>query len=150
MKIWNSIVALGFASLATACASSVPAPAPPQSVASNPPAAAAAKPKASAESLEIAFDPAKAVLSDEANAQLDGAARLYRDAQPEVMIVSGHTDKDGNEFTNLILAARRAEAVKRGLVDRGVPADRLQIVAIGEAEPVPTVVASRSAIITWR
>jgi len=52
---------------------------------------------------------------------LDGAARLYRDAKPEAMIIVGHSDKTGEEFANLILSGRRADAVKKALVDRGIP-----------------------------
>lgn len=102
------------------------------------------------ESLTIEFAPGAGTLSRAAHAQLDGAARLYRDARPEVMIVAGHTDKAGPEFPNLLLSARRADAVKRALVDRGVPAERLQLIAYGEAEPTPSLVASRAVVVTWR
>lgn len=144
-------VLLGSAGLLAACASSQ---APSSEAAAQPPAPsptttqAAAKP--ADESLTIAFDTAGTTLSAEAKSQLDGAARLYRDAQPEVMIISGHSDKSGEEFPNLILSARRADAVKKALVDRGIPAERLQIVAVGEAELVPTAPPSRSAVVTWR
>ena len=96
------------------------------------------------------IDAADATLSPRANSQLDGASRLYRDARPEVMIISGHSDKTGREFANLVLSARRADVVKKALVDRGIPAERLQIVAIGQAEPVANVSPSRSAVVTWR
>ena len=102
------------------------------------------------ESLTIEFPPAGAALSPSANAMLDGAARLYRNAQPEVMIVSGHTDKVGTEFSNLVLAAKRANTVKKALVDRGVPADRLQLVAVGWAELTPKDQARRAVVVTWR
>ncbi len=142
---------VGFASLLTACAGSPP-PAPQAAVQAPPPAPvveqAAAKP--ADESLTIDFGVAGTTLSSEANSQLDGAARLYRDAKPEVMIISGHTDRTGEEFANLILSARRAEMVKKALVDRGIPADRLQVVADGEAERVATITPSRSAVVTWR
>jgi OOP family OmpA-OmpF porin len=114
------------------------------------PAAPAAHAGPSVESVSIDFHSGSAALSPEALAQLDGAARLYRDAKPEVMIVTGHTDKTGPEFPNVILSAHRAAAVKQALADRGVPTDRLQIVADGEAEPVPGVAPSRTAVITWR
>lgn len=110
----------------------------------------AASEKPSVESLTIDFVSGSTVLSPTANEQLDGASRLYRDAKPAVMIVSGHSDKTGHEFDNLILSAHRAAIVKKGLVDRGVPAERLQIVAVGEAEPVADVEAKRSAVVTWR
>lgn len=112
--------------------------------------AADATVKQSAESLTIEFASGASRLSQAALVQLDGAARLYRDAQPVVMIVAGHTDKAGSEFPNLLLSARRADSVKRVLVDRGVPAERLQLIAFGEAEPAPPVMASRAVVITWR
>ena len=56
----------------------------------------------------------------------------------------------GAEFGNVILSAKRAEVVKQALADRGIPADRLQIVADGEAEPVVGVLPSRTAVVTWR
>lgn len=104
----------------------------------------------SAESLTIEFASSASKLSPAALVQLDGAARLYRDAQPVVMIVAGHTDKVGSELPNLLLSARRADTVKRALVDRGVPADRLQLIAFGSAEPSPPIVASRAVVVTWR
>lgn len=119
-----------------------------QAAASGPASQAVVKP--ADESLTINFDTADAALSPRANSQLDGAARLYRDARPEVMIISGHSDRTGGEFANLVLSARRADAVKKALIDRGIPAERLQIVAIGQAEPVASVPPSRSAVVTWR
>lgn len=103
-----------------------------------------------AESLTIKFAAGTAALSPDALAQLDGAGRLYRDAHPEVMLVAGHTDKTGQEYANLLLSARRADSVKRALIDRGVPAQRLQLIAYGEAEPAPPVTASRTVVVTWR
>ena len=100
--------------------------------------------------MTIAFPVAGAALSAEASSQLDGAARLYRDAQPEVMIVAGHTDAVGSEYSNLLLSARRANMVKRALVERGVPASRLQIIALGAAQATPDVNPSRAVVVTWR
>ena len=135
--------------LISACAA--PSPPPPQiAVAPPPPAPTSAPAKASAESLTIEFAPGSSTLQPAALSQLDGAARLYRDAGPEVMFVAGHTDKVGPEYPNLLLSARRADSVKRGLVERGVPADRLQLIAYGEAEPAPPVTATRSVVVTWR
>lgn len=142
------------ASLSQACVllltSACAATPPPAAVAAAPPPAAAASAATSAESLTIEFVSGASTLSQAALAQLDGAARLYRDAQPEIMIVAGHTDKVGPEFPNLLLSARRAASVKRALVERGVPAERLQIIAYGEADAAPSVTASRAVVVTWR
>lgn len=101
-------------------------------------------------SLDIAFRSGSVQLSPVALTQLDGAARLYRDAKPEVMIVAGHADPVGQEFSNVLISARRAAAVKQGLIDRGVPAARLQVVADGSAELVPGEKPTPSAVVTWR
>ena len=47
--------------------------------------------------------------------------------------VAGHTDDTGGEAHNLTLSRRRAEAVRRYLVEeKGIDADRLAIEAHGE------------------
>jgi len=156
MKMHAAITLLCAGSLAVSC--SAPQAPPPSATNAQPapasasaaPAKPKASPKASDESVTIAFNNDSAALSSDARGRLDGAARLYRQAGPEVMIVSGHTDKTGDEYKNILLSARRAETVKHALVDRGVPADKLQIVAVGEAEPVPGIPPDRAAVITWR
>ena len=150
MKFVKIMVGLSLASVLAACAATTPAPSTVAAATIQPDPAVTPPPKPSVESLTIDFSEANATLTPEGKAQLDGAARLYRDAKPEVMIISGHTDKSGSEFDNIILSAKRAAAVKKALVDRGVPASQLQIVAIGSAEPVPTIPPSRSAVVTWR
>jgi peptidoglycan-associated lipoprotein len=49
--------------------------------------------------------------------------------------VEGHCDERGSEEYNLALGERRANGVKRYLVDMGVPATRLSTVSFGEAKP---------------
>lgn len=86
--------------------------------------------------------------------QLDLAARLFRDAKPVNMFVSGYADATGNEFGNLVVSARRAQAVKEGLVARGIPADRLLLRAYGVSDPVemqePRSPDNCRVIVTWR
>jgi outer membrane protein OmpA-like peptidoglycan-associated protein len=157
MKLSGAKESLFIVLLVVAC-SNVPAPRPPAASIPPPapaataaaPAATAAAPRPSDESLTIDFTEASARLSSTAVAQMDHAARLYRDASPEVMIISGHSDMTGGEYLNLLLSARRAEAVKQGLVARGIPANRLQVVAVGEAQLVPGVTPSPSVVVTWR
>ena len=49
--------------------------------------------------------------------------------------VSGYTDSVGTEEENIALSRRRAENVAAMLVARGIPRDRIAIVARGEAHP---------------
>jgi len=104
--------------------------------------------------LQILFDRGSSNLNDAANQKLDQAARLYREGKPAVMFVAGHADKDGGEYPNLVLSGARARAAKEGLVARGIPADRLQLLAMGTSLPVDpreTLPAdNRRVVITWR
>jgi peptidoglycan-associated lipoprotein len=52
-----------------------------------------------------------------------------------VVTCEGHTDERGSEEYNLALGERRANSVKRYLLDLGVPANRLATVSFGEAKP---------------
>ena len=72
------------------------------------------------------------------------------------MIVAGATDTVGSPERNLALSEQRASTVLRGLIARGIPAGRFQIVAKGEtdlAAATPDNVAderNRRVEITWR
>lgn len=61
------------------------------------------------------------------------ASRLARTG--ERVQVIGHTDNLGEDDFNMELGRKRAEAVKRVLVARGVAADRILIESKGESQP---------------
>ncbi len=104
--------------------------------------------------IQITFPNGGATLTPEADKQLDLAARLFRDANPVLMFTSGYADNTGDEYANLMLSARRAQAVKQGLVARGIPADRLLLQAFGTSDPAdpadPAAAANRRVVVTWR
>jgi outer membrane protein OmpA-like peptidoglycan-associated protein len=50
--------------------------------------------------------------------------------------IAGHTDNVGDDQANLILSKKRAEAVKKFMVDRGIAADRLVVLYFGETQPI--------------
>lgn len=104
----------------------------------------------------LLFDSGSDALTADSEATLDKVARLYRDGNPVLMIVSGATDSTGNPASNLLLSQRRANTVQRGMLARGIPAERTQILAKGET--VPAVSApkgtaepqNRRVEISWR
>ena len=89
-------------------------------------------------------------------ATLDQASRLYREGRPIIMTVSGGSDAVGQPAQNLLLSQRRATAVVRGMIARGIPAERTEILAKGETNPaVPAQRGvpepqNRRVEITWR
>ncbi|MBV9750389.1 MAG: OmpA family protein [Acetobacteraceae bacterium] len=106
--------------------------------------------------LVLLFATGSAALDAQNEAILDKASRLYRDGKPIIMIVSGSTDTTGSPERNLTLSQQRATAVAHGLLARGIPAQRTQILAKGETNlPVPTPqgvaeAQNRRVEITWR
>jgi len=80
------------------------------------------------DSYEIRSDarPALRENADAIGAGAGGGARIT---------VEGHCDERGSSEYNLALGERRANAVKRYLVDLGVPSSRLRTVSFGEDRP---------------
>lgn len=66
---------------------------------------------------------------------LDEIAEVVKNDYSDYLIV-GHTDSDGNDEDNLVLSRKRAESVKKYLVGKEVPSDRLQTDGKGESQPV--------------
>ncbi len=52
------------------------------------------------------------------------------------LLINGHTDSSGREAGNLRLSQRRAELVKKYLIDSGVEEDRLTATGYGETMPI--------------
>jgi outer membrane protein OmpA-like peptidoglycan-associated protein len=106
--------------------------------------------------LVVFFDMGSSTIRNEDKAVLDHASRAYNEGKPIVMILTGTADRTGSAEVNLELSQRRAAAVLKGLLARGIPADRFQVLAKGETElPVPTnsgvaELQNRRVEITWR
>ncbi|MDP2342537.1 MAG: OmpA family protein [Deltaproteobacteria bacterium] len=86
---------------------------------------------------KVYFDTGKDTIQARSFPLLDQVATVMRN-HPEMTKarVEGHTDSDGSDETNLDLSDRRAKAVKRYLVGKGIEADRLQAVGYGERREV--------------
>lgn len=128
------------------------APQPASTTGSPAPGTAAKAP----DSLSIYFTSGSATVSPQGLAVLDQAARTYRDGKPIIMVVSGGSDATGTAAGNLHLSQVRADNVLQGLVARGIPIERFQVLAKGETEPpVPdpegkAEARNRRVEISWR
>jgi OmpA-OmpF porin, OOP family len=110
-------------------AAAPPPPPPPPPVAAKPPA-----PKTLAVSSTGLFDFDKAVLTDNARAQLDKevVARLGEFSSLRLIHVEGHTDRIGTQEYNQKLSERRADAVKAYLVSKGVDTTKIETIGMGK------------------
>jgi outer membrane protein OmpA-like peptidoglycan-associated protein len=151
------LVASGLAACAAAYAadSSTPAKNSADAAKTDAPKAEAAAAAAPAP-LVVYFDMGSSTIRSADNVVLDHASRAFNEGKPIVMILTGTADRTGDAAVNLDLSQRRAAAVLRGLIARGIPADRFQILAKGETElPVATNLGvaeaqNRRVEITWR
>lgn len=84
--------------------------------------------------VEFAFN--KAELSGSSSVILDVAAEQLERCPNIPMEIDGHTDSVGPEDYNQRLGQRRAEAVKRYLVSKGLRSSRLTARSFGESRPV--------------
>ncbi|WP_440998149.1 OmpA family protein [Arhodomonas sp. SL1] len=83
----------------------------------------------------VYFDSGSAELNADAQATLDEAAQAARAGEEANLRVEGHTDRAGGEAFNLELSRERAQAVREGLVERGIANDRILLVWYGETRP---------------
>jgi len=84
---------------------------------------------------DVNFDFDRYDISPDMREILKGHATWLK-ANPQVRIeVEGHCDERGTNEYNLALGAKRAESVKRYLIDLGISPDRLSTISYGEELP---------------
>jgi outer membrane protein OmpA-like peptidoglycan-associated protein len=82
------------------------------------------------------FDFDQAVLRPEVKTVLDDLASKLEDAEYDRLDIVGYTDRIGSPEYNQSLSERRAWAVARYLMDKGVPLDKLRVAGRGERESI--------------
>jgi OOP family OmpA-OmpF porin len=94
-----------------------------------------APPPLETESFTISFADRGLALSDEARAQLNALmdSRTMQAGGP--IILRGHSDSRGYDGDNLVTSRKRAETVRAYLEEKGVPRERMSIIALGETRP---------------
>lgn len=75
-------------------------------------------------------------LGADARGALDALLTPERLAGTSTVTVSGHSDSRGSDRQNKVASLRRAEAVRDYLVGKGMAAERIRVVALGETRPV--------------
>jgi outer membrane protein OmpA-like peptidoglycan-associated protein len=69
---------------------------------------------------------------------MDRIAQILVRYPDTTIVVEGHTDSTGSDTYNMQLSDRRANSVKRLLVQRGVADYRITTIGYGESRPVAT------------
>ncbi len=87
--------------------------------------------------LSIEFASGQSAIPGTADPELDRAAAFIA-AHPDArIVVEGHTDAVGSAAGNQKLSLRRAESVRRALIQRyQIPADRISATGYGEIRPI--------------
>jgi peptidoglycan-associated lipoprotein len=84
----------------------------------------------------VYFDLNMYQIRPEAFARLEAQAQWLQ-RYPQVTVrIEGNADERGTREYNLALAARRAESVRNYLVDRGIPAGRIDTISYGKERPI--------------
>jgi OmpA-OmpF porin, OOP family len=84
----------------------------------------------------VEFSSGSTRLMAESNQVLDDLIAILR-SEPETIIeIRGHTDSQGDEEKNLTLSQRRADAVKKYLVEKGIAANQLKTHGYGASRPI--------------
>jgi outer membrane protein OmpA-like peptidoglycan-associated protein len=85
----------------------------------------------------VQFLKGSAILTKTAKIELDKLVNALINKHPQVKVsVEGHTDDTGSDEFNQALSAKRAEAVKKYLVEKMVAGDRINTVGFGKSQPV--------------
>ena len=84
---------------------------------------------------QVSFKKGKAEFTDSSYPLLTLLASVARNCNTRLEIAS-HTDAEGDAAINLKLSQRRADAVRRYLVQSGVAADQLEANGYGETQPI--------------
>lgn len=85
---------------------------------------------------EVFFDFDSATIKPGGVQELQRVADVLKKYRKTYIVVAGHTDKIGSEAYNQELSVRRAESVKRELMNQGVISERLEAVGFGETKPI--------------
>jgi outer membrane protein OmpA-like peptidoglycan-associated protein len=84
----------------------------------------------------INFDFNKATLKPSSNARLEQMVAIMNEYPDYSLSIAGHTDNVGNDDYNLRLSYERAAAARKYMLDKGIPAERIEARGYGETKPI--------------
>jgi len=85
---------------------------------------------------DVLFDVNQARLKPGSEREIQKIADFLQEYPERKALIEGFTDSTGSESYNQVLSERRAEAVRRFLIERGISSDRVDARGYGESNPV--------------
>jgi len=85
---------------------------------------------------DVLFKTNRANLSPGAEKTIDQLSNFMKKYPDRKINIEGHTDSVGSAEYNLTLSRRRAESVKKALVEKGIETSRIETKGYGETYPV--------------
>jgi len=85
---------------------------------------------------DVLFASGETSLQPEARAHLDDVMKLLASEPDKRIRIEGHTDSTGSASANMRISRRRAEAVRDAPAEKGIGADRIEAVGMGEDFPI--------------
>jgi len=84
----------------------------------------------------VLFASNKSALLPAAQVKLNAVADALKDQEDRSITIEGHTDSQGTDASNQVLAQGRAQAVREYLVSRGVKSESITAQGVGSSRPV--------------
>jgi len=117
-----------------------PEPAPAPVVKEIEPPVVAAKPviiEKGRQTLNVEFDFDKSTIKKGYYQDIDNLAGVMKQYPDLNVVIEGHTDSVGTDAYNKKLSQRRAESVKKYMVEKGgIDANRIKAIGFGEEKPI--------------
>lgn len=84
----------------------------------------------------VQFESGSSKLLPSSLPELDSLVRVLNTSTISKIEINGHTDSTGNEKANIELSQKRADAVKKYLMSKGINPDRIIATGFGSAKPI--------------
>ena len=88
------------------------------------------------QTLNVEFDFDKSIIKKGYYQDIDNLAGVMKQYPDLNVVIEGHTDSVGTAAYNKKLSQRRAEAIKKYMVESGIDANRLKAQGFGEDKPI--------------
>ena len=125
------------------------APPPPPVVAKAPPPPPPPVIQRFTISADTLFDFDRSTLRPDGRRKLDEVSDALRGTQYDTIVVTGHTDRIGTERYNQQLSERRADRVKKYLLEKGLDVGKISASGKGKSQPVTKPGACKSGTMSY-